>query len=84
MRLQSGEEALVARAVTKEGTAGYGFNFQLDATAARHMAEWHAGVRGEKPALEALLDHPWERAYLEKKPVPWEYEPGFAELRWLP
>jgi len=84
IRLQTGQEALVARVLTKEGKAGYGFNFQLDATAARHMAEWQAGVRKEKPALEALLGHPWEKAYLAGEPVPWNSEQGFAEIQWLP
>ena len=83
IRLQTGQEALVARVLTKEGKSGYGFSFQLDATAARHMAEWHAGLRKEKPGLESLLDHPWEKAYLAGKPVPWDFEPGFAALEFL-
>jgi hypothetical protein len=73
----------VARALTQEGNAGFGFSFRLDATEARHMAEWDAGVRAEKPRLEPALDHPWERAYLAGRPVPWEHEPGFTALQWL-
>jgi len=49
MRITSGEEALVARALTKEGKVGFGFSFRLDAAEARHMAEWHAGVRKDRP-----------------------------------
>lgn len=84
MRLAAGQEALVARVLTKEGKVGYGFNFRLDAAEARHMAEWHAGARSEAPRYEPALDHPWEKAYLERKPIPWEHEPGFAALHWLP
>jgi hypothetical protein len=39
IRLASGEEALVTRAVADDGTVGYGYSLTLDATAARHMAE---------------------------------------------
>lgn len=83
MRLQSGQEALVARVLTKDGKTGYGFSLRLDAGEARHMAEWHAGVRSEKPRLEPLLGHPWETAFLEKQTIPWDCEPGFARLAWL-
>ena len=83
LRLASGQEALVARVLTTEGKAGFGFSFQLDATEARHMAEWDAGVRAEKPRLDRALGHPWEEAFLAGKPVPWEREPGFAGLQWL-
>ena len=84
MRLEAGQEALVARVLTKDGKIGFGFSFRLDGTEARHMAEWHAGVREEKPALEPALGHPWEKAYLEGKPVPWDAEPGFTALEFLP
>jgi hypothetical protein len=83
MRLASGQEALVARALTQEGKTGFGFSFRLDATEARHMAEWHAGARADKPRLEAALGHPWEIAFLEGKPVPWDSEPAFTSLTWL-
>lgn len=83
MRLQTGHEALVARVLTKDGKAGFGFSFRLDAAEARHMAEWHAGVRTERPRLEPALHHPWERAFLEGKPMPWDCEPAFVGLEWL-
>jgi hypothetical protein len=83
MRLQTGHEALVARALTKEGRAGFGFSFRLDALEARSMAEWHAGARNERPALESVLAHPWETAYLSGAPVPWDCEPQFLRLEWL-
>jgi hypothetical protein len=84
MRLQTGHEALVARVLTKDGKAGLGFSFTLDATAARAMAEWYAGARREKPRIEPALGHPWETAYVAGDPVPWDCEPGFNSLQWLP
>jgi hypothetical protein len=51
MRLASGEEALLAIVLTRDGRVGYGFDPGLDATAARHMAMRAAGlaprVRGD-------------------------------------
>lgn len=84
MRLQTGQEALVARVVTKDGKTGYGFSFRLDAAEARRMAEWHAGARSERPRIRSLLDHPWEKAFLAERPVPWDCEPGFTALEFLP
>jgi hypothetical protein len=84
MRLATGQEALVARVLTNEGKTGYGFSFQLDAAEARHMAEWHAGVRKERPQYQPVLDHPWEIAFLKKEPIPWDREPGFTALEFLP
>ena len=84
MRLQTGQEALVARVLTTEGKVGYGFSFQLDAAEARRMAEWHAGVRSERPRCEPVLAHPWETAYVAGDPIPWDCEPGFTALEFLP
>jgi carboxymethylenebutenolidase len=84
MRLQTGQEALVARALTKEGKIGYGFSFRLDAAEARHMAEWHAGVRKLRPHCEPALGHPWETAWVSGEAIDWNVEPGFAKMRWLP
>jgi hypothetical protein len=84
MRLQTGQEALVARVLTLEGKAGFGFSFHLDAAEARHMAEWDAGVRSERPVYEPVLGHPWETAYVAGQPIPWDCEPGFTALEFLP
>ena len=84
MRIASGEEVLVARVQAENGAVGFGFSFRLEATEARHMAEWAAGVRPERPAYESQLDHPWERAWLSDEEVEWQTEPGFDALRWLP
>lgn len=82
MRIATGEEVLVARVAAPDGRTGFGFSFRLDATEARHMAEWAAGVRAERPAYESQLDHAWERAWLSDEEVEWQSEPGFAGLRW--
>ena len=84
LRLATGEEALVARVVAKDGKVGYGFSFRLDATEARHMAEWAAGERAERPAYESQLDHPWERSWLSDEEIEWQSEPAFAKMLWLP
>ena len=47
------------------------------------MAEWHAGVRAERPKIEPVLAHAWETAYLARETIPWEVEPGFAGLQGL-
>jgi hypothetical protein len=83
MRLAQGQEALVARALTRHGTSGYGFSFRLDATEARQMAMFNAGLNAERPRIAPALDHPWERAWLDGRPIPWDCEPGFSALAWL-
>ena len=83
MRLATGEEALIARVVAPGGRVGYGFSLRLDATEARHMAEWAAGVRAERPAYESQLDHAWERAYLSDEEIDWQIEAAFANIEWI-
>jgi hypothetical protein len=54
IRLPSGEEALIACVTSENGSVGWGISFTLDATAARHMAEQHAGLAmGEPDYLSA-------------------------------
>src|SRR5438477_11955405 len=84
MRLATGEEALIARVVAPDGRVGYGFSFRLDATEARHMAEWSAGVRAERPAYESRLDHPRARAWLAAEDIEAQIERAFATHSWLP
>ncbi|MGH8741238.1 MAG: hypothetical protein ACREUN_10020 [Burkholderiales bacterium] len=84
MRLASGQEALVTRVLTKEAKAFFGFSLQLDATESRHMALFHAGLRGARPRIAPVLGHPWEAAGVSGSPIPWGFEAGFARLRWLP
>ena len=84
MRLASGHEALVTRVLAGDGKAGYGFSLQLDATQARHMALFEAGLRAERPHITPVMAHPWETAWVANQPVPWEVEPAFSRLKWLP
>jgi hypothetical protein len=56
LRIASGEEILIARVVAEDGRVGFGFSFRLDATEARHMAEWAAGIREERPRYTPRLD----------------------------
>jgi len=55
MRLTSGAEALVARVVTTDGVAGYGFSLGPEATPARDMAQWDALGRSRNLPLYALF-----------------------------
>ena len=48
-RLPGGEEILMALVTAADGRVGWGISFDLDATAARHMAERHAGFKEERP-----------------------------------
>lgn len=84
LRLGSGHEALVTRVLREDGGTGFGFSLQLDATEARHMALFHAGLRAERPRITPVMGHPWETAYLSGAAVPWESEQGFTRLEWLP
>ena len=84
LRLADGREALVTRVLREDGGAGFGFSLQLDATEARHMALYHAGLRDERPRITPVIGHPWETAFISGRSVPWELEPGFSRLEWLP
>lgn len=84
MRLASGQEALVTRVLREDGQAFFGFSLRLDATEARHMALFNAGLLGERPRIAPVMAHPWESAWVAGSPVPWGVEPGFSRLRWLP
>jgi hypothetical protein len=83
LRIASGEEILLARVIADDGRIGLGFSFRLDATEARHMAEWAAGVRQERPRYQPALEHPWEKAWISHRPTEWNLEPGFAQISWL-
>jgi L-alanine-DL-glutamate epimerase-like enolase superfamily enzyme len=55
LRLSSGAEALVARVLAANGTAGFGFTLNLDAGVARDMAAWDALGRAKGVPLYGLL-----------------------------
>ena len=55
IRIASGAEALVARVLAADGTAGFGFTLNLDAGVARDMAAWDALGRSKGVPLWGLL-----------------------------
>ena len=55
LRLASGAEALVARVLAADGTAGFGFTLNLEPGVARDMAAWDALGRSKGVPLHALL-----------------------------
>ena len=55
LRIASGAEALVARVLAADGTAGFGFTLNLDAGVARDMAAWDALARAKGVPLYGLL-----------------------------
>ena len=55
LRIASGAEALVARVLAADGTAGYGFTLNMDAGVARDMAAGDALGRSKGIPLFALL-----------------------------
>ena len=55
LRVASGAEALLARVLLADGTAGFGFTLNLVAAVARDMAAWDALGRSKGVALHALL-----------------------------
>ena len=61
MRTASGAEALVARVLLADGTAGYGFTLNEDAAVARDMAAWDAFGRSKDVPLFALLGGTYRR-----------------------
>src|SRR2546423_14374240 len=80
MRLASGHEALVTRVLAEDGRVGLGFNFQLDATEARHMAMYNLGLRPAPPHVAPVMAHPWGTAWVADPPIPVGIEPGFLRL----
>ena len=84
MRLATGEEALVARVVTQEGKR----RLRLQLPARRHRGAAHGAVRGgplaQRPQVTPVIAHPWETAWQAREPVPWQIEPAFSRLEWLP
>jgi len=55
LRLASGAEALVARVMTADGVAGFGFSLGPEALPARDMAAWDALGRSRNVPLYALF-----------------------------
>lgn len=55
MRIAAGAEALVARVLTAEGVAGFGFTLNFEAIVAREMAAWDALARTREVPFYALF-----------------------------
>jgi len=55
LRIASGAEALAARVLAVDGTAGFGFTLNLEAAVARDMAAWDALGRSKGVPLYGLL-----------------------------
>jgi len=55
LRLRNGAEALVARVMTPDGVAGFGFSLGPEALPARDMAAWDALGRSRNVPLYALF-----------------------------
>src|SRR5512132_2493739 len=62
LRVASGAEALVARVLAADGTAGFGFTLNLDAGVARDMAAWDALARAKGVPLYGLLGGSYRKA----------------------
>ena len=55
LRLASGAEGFVARVLTTDGIAGFGFSFGPEAFPARDMAAWDAAARSHRVPLYGLF-----------------------------
>ena len=62
LRVASSAEALVARVLTTDGTAGFGLTFNLDAGVARDMAAWDALAQAKGVPLYGLLGGSYRKA----------------------
>ena len=72
LRVASGAEALVARVLLADGTAGFGFTLNLDAGVARDMSAWDALGRSRGTPLFGLLGG----SYREKVNLVWDDNPS--------
>ena len=89
LRVASGAEALVARVLADDGTAGFGFTLNQDAGCARDMAAWDALARSRRVSLFDLLGGSYRRTVRAEKdeypsiPPDWaEFRKGVLESRW--
>lgn len=89
LRLASGKEALVARVLAADGTAGFGFTLNEEAGVARDMAAWDALGRSKGVALHALLGGSYRKGIpvvkddLPAIPPDWpNLRTGILEGRW--
>jgi len=81
LRVASGDEALVARVLTGDGTAGFGFTLNLDAGAARDMAAWDALAQAKGVPLYGLLGGSYRKAIKAFKDELPAISPDWTALR---
>jgi L-alanine-DL-glutamate epimerase-like enolase superfamily enzyme len=81
MRLASGAEALAARVLLADGTAGFGFTLNDDAGVARDMAAWDALARSKAVPLHALLGGSHRRTLRIEKDENPAIPPDWTALR---
>ena len=81
VRVGSGAEALVARVLSADGIAGFGFTLNLEAAVARDMAAWDALARAKGVPLYGLLGGSYRKAVnLVKDELP-AIPPDWTALR---
>lgn len=81
MRVASGAEALAARVLLADGTAGFGFTLNMDAGMARDMAAWDALGRSKGVPLHVLLGGSYgKKIKIEKDENP-SIPPDWTALR---
>ena len=81
LRVASGAEALVARVLLADGTAGFGFTLNLEAAVARGMAAWDALAKAKGVPLYGLLGGSYRKTInLAKDELP-AIPPDWTALR---
>jgi len=81
LRVASGAEALAARVLLADGTAGFGFTLNDDAGVARDMAAWDALGRSKNVPLHALLGGSHRKKIRIEKDEDPSIAPDWAALR---
>jgi L-alanine-DL-glutamate epimerase-like enolase superfamily enzyme len=81
MRTASGAEALAARVLLADGTAGFGFTLNMDAGVARDMAAWDALARSRDVPLHALLGGSYRKRINVEKDANPAIPPDWTALR---
>jgi len=81
LRVGSGAEALVARVLAADGTAGFGFTLNDDASVARDMAAWDALARSKGVSLCRLLGGTYRKTVSVAKDDLPAIAPDWSEVR---
>ena len=81
IRVASGAEALVARVLAADGTAGFGFTLNLDSGVARDMAAWDALAQAKGVPLFGLLGGSYRKSITAVKDELPAIPPDWTALR---